>query len=550
MPATKVRPFILEDPAIIWLEYHGKLHGFEPDKSPYDFIDFIAEKAKQFENKWTEMIASEAILICKAGYDIHSVDKVIETLNYMRKGIPVIAQPALWWAPERIYGIPDFIIHSTWIKEKFPQIILDSVSAPLLKDSGLSGSYIIFDLKFTTKLEESRKVKDLTNYAAQVRIYSYMMGQLQGLMPPKAYLITRDRISDPLPVDITSKLDQPLDKDLAIIRDKFVDIKLNGANYLPCRDEIVASNYTNEDERWMTAKEIIAHEKVPGRDPLLLYQIGISPKNELNKIGFPNLDSILEQESQSIPFEKCRGLGPSKSKRIRAIIDANRSGNIVNPIPELIPPKKKFEFFIDFEYFTNINVDFDKQWPSLEGCEMIFVIGVGSQIKDEWSFQVFIAENEDHEKELEMFERYIEFLLSKTEGSLTDTSKTALYHWTSAEVWQSKRVFERHNLNDNHTIKKLPWYDLQKAFLDSPCGIPGAWDYSLKHVAKSLGKYNPEYDTPWPGDLDKGLRAMIMGWRAYMNSDPLQSEEMNLLIKYLEADCLALLNILRWMRSS
>jgi hypothetical protein len=549
MSATQVRSFIFEDPSIIWLEYHGKQHGFEPDKSSYDFIDFIAEKAKQFENKWSQEMAPEAILVCRDGIDIHSSEKVLETYDYLKKGIPVIAQPALWWAPQRIYGIPDFIIHSSWIEEKFPQIALDSITAPLLKDIGLSGYYIIFDLKFTTKLDDSSKVKDLNNYAAQVRIYSYILGQIQGLMPPKAYLITRDRIFEPFPVNITSKFDQPVDEDLAIIRDKFVDIKLNGANYLPWRDEIVASNYKNNDERWMTVKDIIANKMVPGGDPLLLYQIGIVPKNELNKLGFPNLDSLFKKDSQSIPFEKCRGLGSSKSKRIRAILDANKSGNPVAPIPELIPPKKKFEFFIDFEYFTNINVDFNKQWPSLEGCEMIFMIGVGFQMENEWDFQVLIAENENHGKELEMFERYLEFLHNKAEGFLTDPSKTTLYHWTSAEVWQSRRVVERHTLQENQIINQLPWYDLQKVFLNSPCGIPGAWDYSLKHIAKSLGKYNSDYDTPWPGDLDKGLRAMVMGWRAYTKSNPLQSKEMNLLTKYLEADCKALWNILRWIRS-
>ena len=139
--------------------------------------------------------------------------------------------------------------------------------------------------------------------------------------------------------------------------------------------------------------------------------------------------------------------------------------------------------------------------------------------------------------------------MNKTEGSLTNPSLTALYHWTSAEVWQSRHVFERHSLPENHLIKQLPWYDLQKVFLDSQCGIPGAWDYGLKHIANALGKYNREFETSWPGDLDKGLRAMVMGWRAYMDSNPLQSEEMNLLTQYLEADFKALWNIQRWIRS-
>ena len=52
MPAAQVQPFTFQDPAVVWLEYHGAQHGLGPDASPYEFADFIAEKARQFEDKW------------------------------------------------------------------------------------------------------------------------------------------------------------------------------------------------------------------------------------------------------------------------------------------------------------------------------------------------------------------------------------------------------------------------------------------------------------------------------------------------------------------
>ena len=42
-----------------------------------------------------------------------------------------------------------------------------------------------------------------------------MLGQMQGQMPRFAYLATRDRIHDPLPVAVNHKLDEPLDPALA-----------------------------------------------------------------------------------------------------------------------------------------------------------------------------------------------------------------------------------------------------------------------------------------------------------------------------------------------
>ena len=86
--------------------------------------------------------------------------------------------------------------------------------------------------------------------------------------------------------------------------------------------------------------------------------------------------------------------------------------------------------------------------------------------------------------------------------------------------------------------------------MKAPIGLPGAWDTKLKSVARALAKIDPIYDPRWPEDLDEGKNAMVMGWRAYEEPDPLQTPEMALLTDYLEADCRALLAVLRWMRDS
>jgi len=552
MPATQVRPFIFEDPVVVWLEYHGNRYGFQPDTSPYEFLDFIAEKSRQFEEKWIKEVAPYAVVVCRKSYEVRSAEKVREALELMQKGIPLIVRPALWWAPERIYGVPDLLIHTSWLRDNFPDLLSEAkkqIAIPYPVDTAIPEHYIVFDIKFTTKLDEPKKVNDLKNYAAQVRIYSYILGHLQRFMPKKAYLITRDRIYNPLPVDITSTLDEPLDQDLAIIRDQFVEIKLNGARYVPWRDDIVRSNIKHQNDRWRSAKDIIAREKVPGGDSALLYQISPNVKRKLAAIGYPTLDSMLRKDPQNIPFEKCQGLGPKKSKQIRAILQANRSGFPLPPPVDIIPVKRQFEFYVDFEYFTNVNVDFDTQWPTLDGCEMIFMIGVGWEKEEKWFFKTFIATAENHNKEREMFEEFLKFLKRQTKGAFTDDKRTVFYHWTKAEVWQIQRMAGRHHLPNNHPLRKLPWYDLQKVFLNGPCAVPGAWGYGLKEVAKALGKLDPYFDPQWPGDLDEGLRAMVMGWKAYQSTHPLQSQEMITLIQYLEADCKALWKILKWIRS-
>lgn len=221
-------------------------------------------------------MTSDAIQVCIENYEVLSIEKVRETFDLIQKGTPIITHPALWWAPERIYGVPDLIVHTSWLKDKFPSLLNkaeEDVGAKS-EDTNKQDYYVVFDLKFTSNLNESNKAKDLLNYTYQMRIYSYILGNLQGFMPQNAYLITRDRTSDPLPVNIKSALNQPLDEDISAIRERFLEIKLNGSNYLPWQDSIVESNISHQDDKWYTAKNIIAQEKV--LEKILLYYIKLA----------------------------------------------------------------------------------------------------------------------------------------------------------------------------------------------------------------------------------------------------------------------------------
>ncbi len=542
MPAAAVRPLAFDDPAIVWLEHHGADHGFEPKRTDYDFIDFIGEKAREFETKWVSEMAQGAPRICGKPWEVRTATRVRETVELMRQGVPVIAQPALWWAPERIYGVPDVLVRSSWVMERLTEAGLSSVEG--------NDPYLIVDIKFTTKLDTSAKARDFENYAVQVRLYSYMLGQFQGYMPPAALLICRDRLTDPLIVRVKSGLDSPLDPDLATLRDRYLEIKLNGASYTPWTHGEVAYNLANDDERWNRAKQQIAQEKVEGRDPALLFQVGAEAKAELAKRGYPHLAAILAEEPTEVPLERCKGIGDKRARQIRAILEANRTGTPMWPPDAVVPKRRPYEFFVDFEYFNNVNVDFDTQWPELEGREMIFMVGVGQETEGAWTFKAFTASAETREAEREMLVEFLDFVDRGAGGGLTDPDGTALYHWTSPEVWQSKRAAERHTLPDDHALRRLPWVDLQKAFLDGPGALPGALAFGLKSIAKALGDHESGYATAWPGTLDEGQKAAVMGWRAYEHPQPLDTSEMATLKEYLEADCQALWNVLRWLRSS
>ena len=168
----------------------------------------------------------------------------------------------------------------------------------------------------------------------------------------------------------------------------------------------------------------------------------------------------------------------------------------------------------------------------------------------EWRFKAFVAERESQDHELAIAEDLIRFLDSMTDGAILDASRAAVYHWTSADVWQTRRVADRHQLPADQPLRRLPWCDLQQVFLDGPAALPGAWGFGLKEVVNALGALDPAWSTHWPADLDAGAHAMVMAWRAYQTAEPSRSEEIGLIKRYLEADCCALRQILGWLRAT
>jgi len=145
-------------------------------------------------------LASTAVLVCAQDYEVRSIGKVIETIGHLHAGVPAIAKPALWCGQERIYGVPDLVVHTSWLEEKFLKCMTpfekNTVAVNLFTNARDTTSPSISNSRRV--LNGSDKKVDYANYSAQVRIYSYMLGQLQGAMPRNAYLVTRDRLLDPL----------------------------------------------------------------------------------------------------------------------------------------------------------------------------------------------------------------------------------------------------------------------------------------------------------------------------------------------------------------
>lgn len=524
---TKLRPLFQDDPAVVWLEVHGAAYGFYPEEPTYGLTTILETKGRQFEATWIARVAPEAQQVCLHAGEGRLVERVRQTLDLMRQHVPVIAQAALWWPAAQLYGVPDLLVLASWVRERLPSLA-----------SYLGGDdyYIVLDLKCTSGLE--KKTEDRTYYEAQVRLYSYMLGHVQCVMPAHAFIVTRDRLYNPLVVAIGSVLNEPLDADLTERHNAYCQIAREGHNQRPWLDHDIAPHYGRSDERWAAAKRAIM-ARVAGGAVEQMWYVGQEARRKLHAVGITSLELLLAADPNSLPKGILRQRAP-----MLAIMEANRSGRCLRG-SEAAPPVQETEFFVDCEFFSSINIDYEREWPELRGTPMIFMIGVGWIEQGRWHYQDFVAAAETHDAELAMLEAFHRFLHERTEG---DHANCALYHWSHAERTQMQTAAERHGLPSDHVLRALPWDDLENRCRQHACAVPGAWSYSLKSIVKALTALDPGYDPEYPVDLDKGGAAQVMGWCAYQCPDPLDSYEMRQLRAYLAADCRATCQVLRWLR--
>lgn len=537
MPATGPRPFLLSEPdsGLLWLSLHGDDLGYSKDKNSYRLLPFIARQGNLFEANYLKFEAPCAVHLLDNDWEVRKASSIDKTITHLKKGTKFLHKVALWWAPAQIYGVADAVVSTDWFYEKYPQ---HKPSKPEKQH------YIVADFKLSMNLDQPEKKAHLAAASTQLRIYSYILGHLTGHMPDKCYIISRDRIHDPIAIDVNLKLGEPLPEELRDLRDDYLDIKQNGKEYRPWRDKKVALNPANkEDEPWSEAKRQILEEKVKIRPLVMLPGVGSKTAANMRKQGYTSVDDLLNRDVERLDLSVVDGISSALADRIKAVLKANKTGK-ATPVPEeLMPKRAQTELFIDMEYFTCMNISFE-DWPDLTGTPMVFMIGVGWYDKSEWRFKRFTAEAETHEAEGKMLRQFLRFLREK--GVTDPTQDVKMYHWSGAEVSTTKRAVERHGLTQ---LLDLPWFDLLDVLKDGNVCLPGMWNFGLKEVTQSLSDYASRYSVEWGDELASGSAAMVAGWGAYATDTPLKSDEMKLVGNYLEKDVCALANILRWLRA-
>jgi putative phage-type endonuclease len=552
--ATRIRNFMMDDPIIDYLESHSKPSEYYVNT----FQKCIMAHGNIFETTIIKQITDKypKDIITVANYQqAKSYDKHIETIECMKKGIPIIFQGVLHDYNYKLFGVPDLLIRSDWLNKIFGYQVIK-------KNHGSSFSpkfhYRVIEIKYT-KLIMCADGKHLRNSnkniaanKGQLYIYNKILGNIQKYISPKSYIIGKSWVyQQGQNIYNGSSL-----KRIAIVNfqknDKFIRTKSAKAikwirnlnkhghewSLTPPSVSELNPNMCNVDDKWQKIKKLIAHDN---NEITELWMCGINNRIIAEKNGIKNWRTHKKLTSVQLGIT-----GDKLAATLQIFIDLNQDIDLFKKEQKklIVPNKitsnmydwrnKTTEFFVDFEtIMPEITSDLENVF--------IFMIGVGIIIDGEWIFKCFIADklNNKCEKQILLdFHLYIESFKGKKK----------LYHWGSAENYLYSGAINRHPKIIRKISLITEWSDLLTLFKCEPIICRGMLNFSLKSVVKAFYD-NMFIETNYDTDVDNGLQAMVMAYECYKNNN-VQSYIMSNIQTYNEIDCKVMWEIIEYLRKN
>ena len=579
--ASRTRNFALGDPILDWFEAFGRDRGFMPDDAVdgYDprteFAPFIMGKGNEFEAALIRHVSTLADV-----REIHTegegrnrsrdLDAARATLDAMREGAPLIYQGVLRDPVSRTYGSPDLLIRSNEMIRLFPGGLTEeqaSVGAPELGDR--PWHYRIVDIKFTTLSLLARGAVGNSGsspaYKIQLFIYNRALGRLQGYEPDSAFILGRGWRQRLRGVDDSSQnaMDRlgpvAMDPPLSVETDAAVDwmrrLRRDGHEWTPLPTPTVPELWPNmkadADFPWHEAKKEIA-DKLD--DLTLLWWVGKDKRDAAVKAGLTRwTDPRVTPASVGVT-------GVTTEPTLRRVLEVNRAedGPLVAPgqvhaAEDQWRPKPSVEFYVDFEYVSNVNDDFSRI-PEQNGQPLIFMIGCGHEEDGRWVFRNFTTDRLTEDDEARTIDAWLQHM-GDVAASRSASAKGRVIHWSFAEPVNYEVAYD--SARNRHPEKGWPsldWFDLwQKVFKDEPVVVKGSLSFGLKTVARAMHEHGL-IATSWGDSQVDGLGAMVGAWAcdAQARESGLASMReiglMDEITKYNEVDCRVMWEILRYLR--
>jgi len=605
-----VKNYLLKDPILDWLELYYVKYGFNENinldtninqvdptiinllqttcerqrvtKKEDSHLSVLFEMGNKFEDEVMKYIREkfpDAVRkVAETKYDIVP-ESMKKTQKYMQMGVPIIEQAVLYNTQNNSYGVADILVRSDWINKLVFMPALNDAEINI-KAPNLNGNYHyrVIDIKWTTMPLCSngkliRNTDRFPAYKGQLAIYNVAMGNLQGYIPNKAYILAKgwkytvgkesydgDNCFGLLGHINYAKFDfKYISQTINAI--KWVrDVRYNGHRWScvpPSRKELYPNMNNTYDTPYYRVKKELA-----GRIDELTQIWMVSTNNR--EIAHSNgVYSWSDPDCNA----KIMGIkGKYVAPIVNKIIEINKSTN-TNIIlsPQFIQnntygwqTKKNTDFYVDFEtvngvfYNREINLHNSKNIS-----DMIFMVGVGYEENNKWVYRSFIAEKLNLVNECKILQQFVDFIDSKIYNNTL--SKPTIFHWGHAERTMFNNANSRHGNRWTNWKSKLNWLDFCSVFKQEPIVIKNAMKFNLKEIANTMYDHGL-IKTKWDSDgVTGGLNAMLEACEYYRYIDNVDGMDLKELCErtqqmasvgfYNEIDCKVMWEIVIYLRN-
>ena len=567
--ATRLRGFLLKNTLGDWLNMYGEANGFQRDDTydDYDerlvFPPFIMGQGSRFEAAVAAHLASfhEFTTISQDRDDVRDLGTAQRTFNALADGRPIVHQAVLWNPESKTYGAADFLIRSDVFDTLFPGHLAAGEAAIPAPDLGGPWHYVVVDAKFTTihlsAQEEVGNSGSSPAYKAQLHVYNDALARLQGYTPRRAFLLGRGWEQRPErginamerlgPVPMSAELQGQAETAAAWVR----RLRAEGALWHPLPTPTVPELWpSGADWPWENAGKRIVEEL---EDLTQLWQVGPEKRNNAVRQG------ITSWRHPRATAESLGVTGQTYRPVLEAILDVHRNdGPVVRPAHVRAgesewreqPP---LEFFVDFEYVSDLNDDFST-FPERGGQTIIFMIGCGHVEDGEWKFAQFTTDRLDEPSEARAIDEWL-MHMRETQTRLGGEDEPRLFHWAPAEEINYETAYN--SARKRHPATGWPavnWFDLlRRVVRKEPVVVRGSMGFGLKSVARAFHGHGL-IRTDWGSSKVDGMGAMVGAWRcdeeaAQRGVRLIDTALMRDIAAYNEVDCKVMQEILHYLRA-
>jgi hypothetical protein len=530
------------------------------NQSDENFEHYIKNKGIEFENSIVDFINKNIHPVTTVS-SIYNKDSVLKTIEYMKKGVPIIHSASLCNKSNNTYGMADLLVRSDYLTKI-------SINAEV-NDFGCKFSdewhYVVIDVKYSTIPLDSKKRCILNSgsykaYKAQLWVYNNCIGNIQNYTPEFGYILGRrwrstssnvkyfaNNCFDRLGIVEFNKKDKVI-IDKAKDALKWVRKVRKDAHkwsvYPPSVKELYP-NMTKKSSKWERYKKDISKQI---GEITSLWMCGVRERNKGLKNG---INSWYNPKASSEMF----GIKGNRGKIIDKMISINKS-NTHKILPEKIESdmfdwrNEENDIYLDFETFNDIFETFECI-PEQKSYNLIFLIGVGYRKNNKWEFKYFIADKPDLESEFKIMNEFMDFL--KVRGN------PKIYYWHAEKSFWDRscnQQLSRTTISSFDKAKIRNWNmddnlkDLRKLFVDSQIVVKDCFSFGLKNIACAMKKHKL-INTPIESECIDGLTAMVKAWKTYKTiNNPTDAPVMKDIIKYNEFDCKVLYDILEYLRKN